>query len=811
MRLHRLDRLAIALVLGLALIGLAGPGLDAQRRPSNVIELTRHGLQRGTTVAITIVGINLAGATAIVTDDPRITARITGYTAIGPDRPRRAATDTGAPISDEAERGELAIELSAAPDAPAGRHLLRVRTPLGTTPARVIEVGELAEIVETEPNDERGGAAALPVTINGETGWPGDVDRHRFTVAAGTELVCVARSAALGSRLDARLTLRGPDGTVVAANDDESDATRDPLIVYAAGAGGTYELEIADAAGSGGTNTPYRLTLGSLPYVTSVFPLGGLRDAEATVAVAGANLGPDGRVSAKVLLSLPPADRAKGLPPPALHADLLPTTLVVGGRPALNEITLARGADPEVMEDATAAGPLGQLVSGPVTINGRIEARADGTAADTFRIRARKGEQVVLSVMAARLGSPLDAALDVLDVRGRAVPRAVLRPVWQTSVDLRDRGSQDPGLRFLAWSEIRRGDHVFVDRELMRVRELPKGPDEDVQLMAYRGRRLSYEGTSGEGHALNRPIYKVEIHPPGTTFSPNGLPTFELAYGNDDGGPFYGKDPYVLFTAPAAGEYLVRVRDARGVAGATSAYRLAIGPPRPDFTLAVAPANPNVPRGGRVLMNVFAFRHDGFDGPIEVEVTGLPAGYTASKGTVLPGHMQVALAIEAADDAPEATAGFGVRGRAQAGAIAIERHADLTRSLARASTAAAAPLRILSVQPATIELRPGESANVSVMIERAAGFAKRVPLNVANLPLFATIPDIGLNGILITEAQDRRTFTIQADAGATPLEQTLYVTARAETLGSEPVEVASTPLTLRILPARAEPSGAPQP
>ena len=62
------------------------------------------------------------------------------------------------------------------------------------------------------------------------------------------------------------------------------------------------------------------------------------------------------------------------------------------------------------------------------------------------------------------------------------IPRAVVRPVWQTSVDLRDRGSQDPGLRLLSWSELRKGDYVFVDRELMRVRELPKGPDEDVRL-----------------------------------------------------------------------------------------------------------------------------------------------------------------------------------------------------------------------------------------------------------------------------------------------------------------------------------------
>ena len=37
-------------------------------------------------------------------------------------------------------------------------------------------------------------------------------------------------------------------------------------------------------------------------------------------------------------------------------------------------------------------------------------------------------------------------------------------------------------------------------------------------------------------------MYKVELHPPGTTFPPNGLPVFPLTYRNDDGGPGYGKD-----------------------------------------------------------------------------------------------------------------------------------------------------------------------------------------------------------------------------------------------------------------------------
>ena len=93
------------------------------------------------------------------------------------------------------------------------------------------------------------------------------------------------------------------------------------------------------------------------------------------------------------------------------------------------------------------------------------------------------------------------------------MPRAVLRPVWETSIDLRNQNSSSSGMRLLAWSALHRGDWVYVDRELLRVSELPKGPDEDVSFTSFRGRRVAFEDTSSEAHALGRPVYKVERPP----------------------------------------------------------------------------------------------------------------------------------------------------------------------------------------------------------------------------------------------------------------------------------------------------------
>ena len=88
---------------------------------------------------------------------------------------------------------------------------------------------------------------------------------------------------------------------------------------------------------------------------------------------------------------------------------------------------------------------------------------------------------------------------------------------------------------------------------------------------------------------------------------------------------------------------------------------------------------------------------------------------------------------------------------------------------------------------------------MTATIARANGFAGRVPLSVRNLPFRVTVPNIGLNGILITEAQDSRTFEIVADDNAAPVEQTLFVTARVETNGGTDSEASSAPLKIRII------------
>src|SRR5262249_56440425 len=127
--------------------------------------------------------------------------------------------------------------------------------------------------------------------------------------------------------------------------------------------------------------------------------------------------------------------------------------------------------------------------------------------------------------------------------------------------------------------------------ELVRIEALPRNPDDDCRFFSDQG-RLAYLGTTPTHHPQGEPMYKVQIHPPGKTFPPNGLPVVTLFARNDDGGPGYGKDSRLFFDPPADGEYQVRVGDSRGQGGRDFVYRLTIRPPRPNFNVKFTPTNP---------------------------------------------------------------------------------------------------------------------------------------------------------------------------------------------------------------------------
>ncbi|MCL4851569.1 MAG: hypothetical protein KJZ78_09310 [Bryobacteraceae bacterium] len=78
-----------------------------------------------------------------------------------------------------------------------------------------------------------------------------------------------------------------------------------------------------------------------------------------------------------------------------------------------------------------------------------------------------------------------------------------------------------------------------------------------------------------------------------------------------------------------------------------------------------------------------------------------------------------------------------------------------------------------------------------------------MPVDVRNLPPRVSVLDVGLNGVLINEEEDRRSFTIEALPNAEPVEQLIYVAARVETRSPLPSSYAAPQaIRLKVLPRK---------
>ena len=770
----------------------------SQVRPPTITSVSPAGVQRGNTITLTVEGANLADASAIQFSHPGLKGQITNVIELPYQPIIRPKGFTGAPIEDIYALHRVLIKLRADESMPSGRHNFRIKTPQGTTNLGSVYVGTLVEVSEIEPNNTLAEAHRIffPSTVVGAVGRSGDEDLFEFEAEAGKTVVFEMQAAALGSPLDAELTLLDAEAKVLARNSDYNGRP-DPFLAYTFSQSGTYRIRVTDSAGAGSARHFYRLNIGALPYLTRVFPLGLRKSTTAELDLEGVNL----EDHQKIKVEAPANPR---------HGETLWIQPTARGRESQTRLRVAVGEDPEVLEQENNDTPAAaQAVSLPVTINGRIEGTGKAGDQDVFRISLKQGQRVAMTVLAQRLGSLLDSILEVVDVNGRPIPRLVARPVWQTFVTLNDPDSLRRGIRIDSWPALSIGDYVMVGNEVLQVEELPKGPDDDIKFRGYRGMRTGYEGTTPEAHSMNAAVYKVDLHKPGSTFPPNGMPLFHINYVNDDGGQNFGKDSHLIFVAPVDGDYFVRIRDIRGLQGRDFAYRLTLSEPRPDFTLSVDPPNPNIPRGDTAPLTVTATRLDGFDGPIDVQVLGLPAGVSATQGRILPGSNNVTLTLRASPGVQqEGFASFRVAGKAQIDGQEVERRSDdadsMDDSVSAVSIASPPELRITSAGPREIVLEPGQQAAVQVAIAREHGFAGRVPVEVRNLPLGVIIPDVGLNGILINENESSRTFHIQVDERTSPLEQTLYLVARIETNSPNSTDHASDAIRLKVIPKKTQ-------
>ena len=199
----------------------------------------------------------------------------------------------------------------------------------------------------------------------------------------------------------------------------------------------------------------------------------------------------------------------------------------------------------------------------------------------------------------------------------------------------------------------------------------------------------------------------------------------------------------MFFTAPADGEYLVKLKDVRGFQGPGYRYTLTVRPRRPDFKVTLGGANPAVGAGGAREFKVSAQRIDGFEGPIRVDIVGMPQGFRVTTPLVIEAGQLDAFGVIEAE--PGATAPATLAAKAtKVTATALIDGSDVAHDVNNLGTIrlAAAPrlrvtigaalggLRPVSASghdPLEFAIEPGQTITLAVKIERN-GYRGQVPL-----------------------------------------------------------------------------------
>jgi hypothetical protein len=452
------------------------------------------------------------------------------------------------------------------------------------------------------------------------------------------------------------------------------------------------------------------------PSNTHIFPAGGRRGTVVPVLVGGECLPPganfriwsDG-VSApdvlgtKVQARTEPSPRRLPREVPICYPKEWESQITIAADApvgtAMWRITCARGGTgtrpfivgdlPEFIETESNSLPQrAERVKLPVTINGRIAGEYDR---DYFVFAADAGAHVVIDVVAARIGSPLDAVVEVRAPNGRRV-----------DVEEQHIGA-DPLLRFTAPTT---GDYQLTIAHVgfqgspahvyrMTVLTQPSAVSPAAAGDSLREHEPNDSASTGEVLQLPATVAGQFLSPldqdwfsidakkdamlsivcrPATTGGPT-LPFVSVldAKGTVVAGASSVDSPqrrcWIDWTPPADDRYLIRLRDVQhGVRGGTDfGYVLSVQPAAPDFSLALASDFTNVVQGGKSELAVTIERTGGFTGAVDVLVEGAPPGVATESLQIAPTHNTAKLVLAAADDARPTDAVLRVIGRAKIG------------------------------------------------------------------------------------------------------------------------------------------------
>ena len=239
------------------------------------------------------------------------------------------------------------------------------------------------------------------------------------------------------------------------------------------------------------------------------------------------------------------------------------------------------------------------------------------------------------------------------------------------------------------------------------------------------------------------------------------------------------------WAAPADGKYFVEVRDVHLRGGTQFPYFLAITKSEPYFELYADTDKTQISPGGSAAIFVRVERKNGFTGEVQLAIDGLPDGINASCGRILAGKAQDGcIVLSAEDGATLRVSNVSITGTAthetpdgepiklsslavpyqetyQPGggrghwavdshAVAVTDHADI---------------RAVKLSTYDITLKPGESKQIEVTIDRSPGFAANVTLDMLMRHLNSTFANTLPPGVTLDDKKAKSLLSGSATEG----------------------------------------------
>lgn len=343
--------------------------LSVSAAPPVVTTLDVRGLQIAHATTLTLTGTDLLPNPRLLT-----TARIAKQF-----------------LKDGAKPDRITLDIELAPGTSPGLHNWWLVTDHGVSAKGVLAADHLPQKPFADKVD------SLPVALHGVISGS-QVREVTFPGKAGQELICEVESQRLDGRLRPVLKLHGPGNTLLHWSQPQLALRGDTRLELRLPADGEYRLQLHDLQFAAPGNSNYfRLKLGQWTYADLAFPATVQRGASAEVQLVGRN-------GESRTVSLPALGNAIAVPAPWADAKSASGPQAVVW---LSDL-------PELVETRTGSAPQA-LPALPVAVNGRL---SNAGESDAYTLTVKPETEVDIAVFADSLGSPIDAELELRDLKG---------------------------------------------------------------------------------------------------------------------------------------------------------------------------------------------------------------------------------------------------------------------------------------------------------------------------------------------------------------------------------------------------------